>query len=98
MNERIQRAKDENKHFEQKVTRLKMQSEENNRKSILEYEDYEKLKRKKLRITYNSMNKSFKEFKSERAEHWNMMRGRKADDSLRNEELKELMMEKRERS
>jgi len=28
------------------------------------------------------MNKSFKEFKAERAEHWAMMRCRKADDSL----------------
>lgn len=32
----------------------------------MDYEDYEKNKRKKLRVVYNAMNKSFTTFKEER--------------------------------
>jgi hypothetical protein len=38
-------------------------TEENNRKKLVDFEDYEKSKKKKLRIVYNIMNKSFTDFK-----------------------------------
>ena len=38
-------------------------TEENNRKTLVDFEDYEKTKKKKLRIVYNLMNKSFTDFK-----------------------------------
>jgi len=38
-------------------------TEENNRKTLVDFEDYEKSKKKKLRIVYNLMNKSFTDFK-----------------------------------
>tara|TARA_B110000285_G_C15092932_1_gene600182 strand:- start:246 stop:392 length:147 start_codon:yes stop_codon:yes gene_type:complete len=44
------------------------------------------------------MNKTFKDFKEERAEHWHKMKGRKADDSLQIRQAKEMMIEKIERS
>jgi len=50
---------------------------------LVDFEDYENKKKKKLRIVYNQMNKSFTNFKQERQEHWSLMKNRKADDSLR---------------
>jgi len=44
------------------------------------------------------MNKTFKDFKEERANHWSLMKGRKADDSLQIKQAKEMMIEKIERS
>jgi len=38
-------------------------TEENNRKTLVDFEDYEKSKKKKLRVVYNLMNKSFTDFK-----------------------------------
>jgi hypothetical protein len=38
-------------------------TEENNRKTLVDFEDYEKNKKKKLRVVYNLMNKSFTDFK-----------------------------------
>jgi len=40
------------------------------------------------------MNKSFNDFKEERAEHWTKMKGRKADDTNHIREAKEMMIEK----
>jgi len=64
-------------------------TEENNKRTLVDFEDYEKTKKKKLRLIYNQMNKSFTNFKQERSEHWNLMKNRKADDSLRINDQKE---------
>jgi hypothetical protein len=41
-------------------------TEENNKRTLVDFEDYENKKLRKLRITYNLMNKSFNDFKNER--------------------------------
>jgi len=71
------------------VQRNRIMTEENNKRTLVDFEDYEKTKKKKLRLIYNQMNKSFTNFKQERSEHWNLMKNRKADDSLRINDQKE---------
>ena len=58
-------------------------TEENNRRTLADFEDYETKKRRKLRVTYNLMNRSFNDFKNERQEHWALMKNRTADGSQR---------------
>jgi hypothetical protein len=58
-----------------------MQTEEAKNQDYLDFEKSEVMKKKKLRVAYNSMNKMFKDFKEKRAEHWFSMGSRKADDS-----------------
>ena len=79
--ERASKLREENKKFEAKVTRFKMQTEEAKNQDYLDFEKSEVMKKKKLRVAYNSMNKMFKDFKEKRAEHWFSMGSRKADDS-----------------
>jgi hypothetical protein len=79
---KVNKAKDTNRQLEQKAIQVRYQKEQQGQKLLQDHEEYERNKRMKLRRIYNSMNKTFKDFKEERATHWHLMKGRKADDSL----------------
>ena len=88
LEDKVTKAKDTNRLLEQKSLHVRHQKEHHAHKLLQDHEEYERTKRKKLRGIYNSMNKSFNDFKEERANHWKQMRGRKADDSERVGEAK----------
>ena len=98
MDYKVTKAKDTNRLIEHKSLQVRHQKDMEAQRILQEHEDQERNKRRKLRGIYNVLNKSFNDFKEERAEHWNKMKGRKADDSQQVREAKEMMIEKMDRS